>query len=155
MYKRCQVVCLPTNQKATNGLQPLSKVKGGLFVPYTGAWARRLQEHGAQAFHLYILSDDKIEVGDWVTAKFIFETKVLQCSNEIFKGNCKESPKVFKKIIASTDPNLNLPQPSLEFLKVYCEKQPEEVMVKYDLIGFFNSLGIENWEPYEIGRAHV
>ena len=73
---------------------------------------------------LYILSDDEIQEGDYVLDE--------DCS-ELFGPYEKTDFLIrdHKKVIASTDPSLNLPSPSPDFLHAYCEEQPEEVLVRY------------------------
>jgi hypothetical protein len=64
--------------------------------------------------HLYFLSDKKPKSNDWVYHKD---------SNTIFQFDLKKEIDFssYQKIIATTDPNLNLPRPSNEFLQKYCE----------------------------------
>lgn len=110
MYKQCQVVMLPTNQEAP--------IQLGVNFHYNIPGHFR-----GTYFHLYILSDDAI-----LTDDYIYQTNAERVIKNGFEGLvCNYS----KKIIASTNPSLNLPSPSKEFLKIYCEKQPEEVLVRY------------------------
>lgn len=150
MLKRCKVVMLPTDKKATNGLQPFL-VEDDLTLPSTGAFARRLQQLNFQAYHLYILSNDEIEQGDWCILLDSF-------------GNPMSKPQSFnpevghvlnkdlRKVIATTDTSLNLSQPSQAFIEKYVDlynkgQQIKEVNVEYELVGHSTTLGIENWEP--------
>jgi len=85
--------------------------------------------------HLYIVSDDSIREGDWITdGKYI--EKAIEADY-----------LVSKKIIATTDPSLTkemycvssgwynepLPRPSNDFIKKYCEIGGiDEIMVEYE-----------------------
>lgn len=63
-------------------------------------------------YHLYILApqNDKIQVGDWS----IVMGQVMQVNK------CTYITEKYEKIIATTDPYLNLPRLSDEFIKEYC-----------------------------------
>jgi hypothetical protein len=91
--------------------------------------------------HLYFLSTDKICVGDWC----IRNTQVFKATN-IIDGDIEfidEDGQLMyywnwacTKIIASTDPSLNLPKPSEQFLQVYIDcfnknEKIEEYLVEY------------------------
>ena len=79
--------------------------------------------------HLYIINDNKIEENDYFMSAFL--SYPLQNK----KGGYATYPSDlsdFKKIIASTDPKLNLPAPSKAFIQKYCEKSGiDKVMVEY------------------------
>lgn len=142
MFKKCTAVCLPTNQKATNGSVVFNNNTKELGYNYNSDLEQLKKalpsscDYTTQ--HLHILSDDKIEVGDWVLNQNWINNphanSLILCTERAFANPewlNSEDCKNCKKIIASTDPTLNLPSPSPEFLKVFCEKQPKEVMVKY------------------------
>lgn len=136
MKKRCNVVALPILR---DHLNPVI----GLFTPITVAIARRFHKMGFQAYHLYIISDDKIEVGDWfviyLNDKCIKEPN-LQSYILKSEGYTEDSTMVrysdgcktgfAKKITASTDTSLNLPAIPKWFIEEYAEKQTSEVLVE-------------------------
>jgi hypothetical protein len=105
--------------------------------------------------HLYILSDEEIKGGDWILDSANKLRKVLKisednrlCLSELFAITVLASS--CKKIIASTDPSLNLPRPSDSFIKKYCELGGiDEVMVEY--------IEERNWmtDPYKIWSEFV
>jgi hypothetical protein len=142
MYKKCKVITTATKDLPTNGLQPVARRFkpddiGELFLPKTGAEARRLQATGHQVFHLHILSEDEIGDQDFFmkinknhVPTIHAVTKNAFLNKEYL--NSKETNDCFK-IIASTDSSLNLPSPSPEFLQIYCQDQPTEVLVDYKL----------------------
>jgi hypothetical protein len=113
-YKRCKVVMLPTD-KAENAILVF---KGrNKFAEYhkdkffTQQYLRSMGTDGCNSFHLYILSDDEIEEGDWVYD--YIEKHVKQCkpgygNAELFNGvkNGELSGHLRHKIIASTDSSL-------------------------------------------------
>ena len=125
-YMKCRVVMLPTETASRIGLNP-----HGIYMYYI---VPVRTEHSQ---HLYICSQEEIKIGDW----FYWydsdgESKyVLQCTS-ISKDTIRTyyeahsvhgigdwSEDYAKKIIASTDPALELPRPSDEFLRRYCENQ--------------------------------
>ena len=112
-----------------------------------------------QPFHLYITSNDKIEEGDWMTVDDYGSEFVLQAMSSTdshVKVNTKAGegfPLVSscKKIIATTDPELNsrvwkgmikdqdwyeeerIPQLSQSFIEEYCRKGGiNEVYIEYE-----------------------
>lgn len=75
--------------------------------------------------YLCFLSDEEIKGDNWC-----YNIK----DNSIFQAIwILKAPENFRKIIASTDPSLNLPRPSDSFIKKYCELGGiENVMVEYE-----------------------
>lgn len=149
--KKVMVVMLPTENINKNGIQPF-KGKHGLMVPCTGAQARKwshLECHTIEAQHLYLLSDEQINIGDYIYSP-IEEVenedwqvrKVEDILNEeshnivVLDNENKRQRFSFsysKKIIASTDETLNLPRPSKAFIQRYCEDGPiDKVNVEYE-----------------------
>lgn len=106
--------------------------------------------------HLYILSDDKIEVGDYlvVTDGWIVLLEAAQIINKVLK--CTEThrahigtdvdiyvPVMFsKKIIATTDKSLGLPLIPESVVRQYTRHPVEEVLVQYKVLG-------SSWEDVE------
>lgn len=86
-----------------------------------------------EAQHLLIISDEEITHNDWV----------LLPNNEIHKMSPTDmihylasQSKATKKIIATTDTSLGLPQPSQQFIEKYIEEynkgnQIEEIFIEY------------------------
>ena len=118
---------LPTD-KTGNSCQPLSAyskpvTRGGL-ISASGMEAKRLVELGSQAYHLYFTTDEEIKEGDWM---------MNLNGDAIYQhfGNGGDFEQ-WNKIIATTDPELELPQPSQAFIKAYCEQGGfDEVDVEY------------------------
>lgn len=140
-FKRAQVVLLPT-EKRSNCLAGYNN-KSLLFnfkpnYQYTKVY---LDSIYAEAFHLYIISDDEKKEGDW-----LYNSQI----NKVIKAKVKESHPLSKKIIATTDssltktsfkvfkglPSHQLPQPSQQFIEKYIESYNKgevitDVMVEY------------------------
>lgn len=77
---------------------------------------------------IYILSDDKIEDGDWCYDEY---------NKIIFQNKSIGTPGMSKKIIATTNTSLNLPQPSQQFINKFIEEYNKgnminDVLVEYD-----------------------
>lgn len=100
-------------------------------------------------YYLYLLSDEEIKEGDWcletmaINSIFQYSGNSRKSYNDsdvvlLFdsKGN-NHNLKHSKKIIAATNPSLNLPQPPPSFLEEYAKrynsKQPMEIEVEYRL----------------------
>lgn len=149
--KKCEVVMLPT--KKESGLN--------LFLNKLNAASTILSSRAGEiivskAQHLYILSDDKIEEGDWC----LMDSKEIVCIEEnhvIHLPNYLKNGDI-KKIIATTDTSLKLyesetlarasgfslktddillPQPTQEFIEKYIEEYNKgniitEVLVEYE-----------------------
>lgn len=78
-------------------------------------------------FHLHIVSDEEIQVGDYYT---IYDSKSVHKAGGMNQTWYKE---MCKKIIASTDSSLNLPKLSNDFIKKYCEVGGiDEIMIEYE-----------------------
>ena len=141
MKKLCNVVMLPTNEKA-----PLGFLMGKLVIPN--------HLNVIQYQHLYITSDEEIKEGDWVVREYYPMTKGFTRSVEQFiraKADFGDSLSR-KKIIATTDKSLTilvenklwgqkgmgtyntLPQILESFIKAYIEAQGniKEVLVEYE-----------------------
>jgi hypothetical protein len=66
--------------------------------------------------HLYIISDDEIKDEDWIS-----DGKIVLQSYSNIQEIVGSQLYLFKKIIATTDPSLNLPKPTDNFLQIYAE----------------------------------
>jgi hypothetical protein len=152
--KRCKVVMLPTDKasasiaysKQENAYVVASKLRlleitQGFEVTSLWSW-----------HHLYITSDDKIESGDWCL--FFWdgnkEGELGQIGSEpqqYFPENGHTLNKNLRKIIATTDSKLKLPQPSQSFIEEYCRKGGiDEVDVEYEV-----TPSLKTGDNYNIG----
>jgi hypothetical protein len=124
--------------------------------------------------HLYILSDDSIEEGDWwmnTVNKYVHQRKYsdrFNQENEQVRRDCK-------KIIATTDPKLTveyqgyehgtgdkidakvhllqIPQPLIEY---YAKHQPEEVELEYEIDGVIPyGCELEIWKKLKLQNSEV
>ena len=115
--KRTQVHILPTEDAShifmlDNALR-YSKIKTKVEKPNSN-----------QCYNLYFTTDEEIKEGDWV---------MNLNGDTIYQhfGNGGDFEQ-WNKIIATTDPELELPQPSQAFIKAYCEQGGfDEVDVEY------------------------
>lgn len=125
-FKRVKVVMLPTNEKSKLVLS----YRNELAINWTHDLAKF---DDATYQNLYFISDEEIKEGDW-----------YYNHKEYYKGCYRRTPETddksyldFKKIIATTDKSLNLPQPSQSFIEKYIEEYNKgnvitEVMVEYE-----------------------
>lgn len=171
MKKKCKVIKLPTNDKgavATCVFQGnefiglprqdhVSKETFGVQVDNQIFWGSDYQ-----AYHLYIISDDIIEVGDVVYIPRINERigdRVEKCLT--YAESDYFNHKSWKKVIASTNPSLNLLAIPEWFIKQYAEKPVSEVLVTHfknerivkmrnNEIGIHPILKKESWTKDEI-----
>ena len=154
-FKKAKVVMLPTNEKTKHLMvySDVEKTKGKLIL--NGLKNDEYKEYQ----HLYITSDDKIKEGDW----FINDlNQIKKCISRDtkgyidFEGGFNTKPSSCKKIIATTNPllkieidgnrgdllpdvsfDINLPQPSQQFIQKYIEEYNKgnvitDVLVEYE-----------------------
>ena len=140
-FKKCKVVMLPTNQKSR-----LFKAGGSLHYL---SHAVDDGEGWRSPQHLYIISDDEItskkllntndyyyirnHYNEWYVGKFNGVSFDF-INND---GNFDSNLFVCKKIIATTDVSLGLPQPSQQFIQKYIEEYNKgnvitDVLVEYN-----------------------
>lgn len=126
MLKATTVVMLPTNQRASI----CKGITTNRLYLYNNGYNLQIN-----CQHLYFLSDEKIKEGDWYltfqNGSVIGEPRKCEDSSYDFT-NCK-------KIIATTDESLNLPQPSQSFLQKYVKEYNKgniitKVMVEYEMM---------------------
>ena len=113
---RTQVHMLPTEQSL------MCKTNDKLYFYPQENWFTRSTDTDPQ--HLYFTTDGEIKEGDWV---------MNLNGDTIYQhfGNGGDFEQ-WNKIIATTDPELELPQPSQAFIKAYCEQGGfDEVDVEY------------------------
>lgn len=124
-FEKCTVVMLPTKNK--------SKILRNTYIfpehksnPLVYGEIDQAEERGYEYQHLCFLSNAMVKKDDW----FLVENRPQQCLG-IINGmihfhderGSRICPHKFQpKIITSTDPVLNLPKPSQEFMKKFCEK---------------------------------
>lgn len=101
MYKKVNVVMLPTNEKANIVLH---KDKNTLeYILNQSSVIGETQYFSCQ--HLYILSDEEIKVGDWV---YDVCDGIVNVEHEYQLSNIMVFKKDCKKIIATTDKSLTI-----------------------------------------------
>ena len=114
--ERAKVHMLPTEQSL------MCKTNGKLYFYPQENWFTRSTDTDPQ--HLYFTTDEEIKEGDWM---------MNLNGDTIYQhfGNGGDFEQ-WNKIIATTDPELELPQPSQAFIKAYCEQGGiDEVDVEY------------------------
>lgn len=148
MWIKRQIIMLPSkNGNSKIGLNPSALFnKPHLYYFNGGAVYHECQ-------HFFITSDEEIKEGDWIyhlSRKEVFRIHHFDSSNNnktivTSDKDFLELPNRFievlvsdcRKIIATTDTSLGLPQPSQQFIEKYIEEynkgnQIEKVMVKYE-----------------------
>ena len=159
MKKKCKVVALATekdNYALVKGDFSWSVKTPGI-DPYL---------YGSTKYHLYLVSDDEIRIGDWyhfyspeVNDAYVragFNNSIHQCT-DIGLGHVASNSKMInpkmhcRKIIATTDPTLNLSLIPNSFVKSYCENPVGEVLVEYQQKAIYSIDDRENdevvWVP--------
>lgn len=126
-YKTCKVVMLPNSGNAKLGdifkristdiLMLDGESIGDLLININPSVTVSNEKFEAQ--HLYILSDDKIKMGDWVINNFDYDNPVLFIADLDFFNVGIEA----NKVIASTNSSLGLPMIPEWFIKEYVAKQ--------------------------------
>ena len=145
MLKKCKVVMLPTNEKAL--LQYIPESKSLAVRPYDRENPHNIIDNLGIPQHLYILSDEDIQVGDWVYLKHdtvssnkvqkVLKIRIDNGRQSIIAKNTVDFVENYSKVIASTNPSLYLPSPSNAFIAKYCKKGGiDQIMVQYDTSEF-------------------
>lgn len=134
--KKCKVVMLST-YKAEKGCLRLYKGKSTkLYLAKTYLTQSYLKSIQETSKHLYILSDDTIQEGDYV----------IDSMGEVFgpyeKGDI--IGKEAKKIIATTDISLRLPRIPQSFINEYIIKYNKGDQVKKVMVQYHNNLSDPN-----------
>lgn len=155
MYKKHQVVMLATNQK-----QEIGSLLSYKQIPipqltfstksFQEAINRRIDENPnspstVKNQHLHILSDDEIKKGDW----FI---NVLQ-DNTIYQNNIKNyntDKNYLKKIIATTDSSLELPQIPQSFIQYYVDQYNSGKAIDYVEVEYTSRIFIPDGTLYDL-----
>ena len=190
MFKRAEVVMLPTNQKVINTKEYQLLLSNSLFWTskieikrYTEGWfflnnssntnSHAITVPNVEKFkhqHLYIISDDKIKLFDWVyNNKENIVEQITSKTQLIFVLEENKENQTFKKIIATTNSSLwrpshkyasdviLLPQPSQQFIEKFIEEYNRgnvitDVLIEYELISneeyFGNTVNPDDDVPY-------
>ena len=133
-FKKAKVVMLPNNQQTKYLMvySDVEKTKGKLIL--NGLKNDEYKEYQ----HLYIISDDEIKLFDWVyNNKENIVEQITSKTQLIFVLEESKENQTFKKIIATTDSSLGLPQPSKQFIQKYIEEYNKgnvitDVLVEYE-----------------------
>lgn len=91
----------------------------------------------AKKVHLYLLSDEELQENDW--ALNIYQNRLFKVTKEIFELWEDDTHKIVKKIIASSNEELGLPDFTPDFKQVFCNNSGiTEVQVEYErhLVGW-------------------
>ena len=138
--KRCKVIMLPTEKESCIHANKFKTDSGYEYKLTYHDVPSKCKNDGLCSGnqHLYITSDDKIEAGDWCL--FFWdgnkEGELGQIGSEpqqYFPENGHTLNKNLRKIIATTDSELKLPQIPQSFIEEYCRKGGiEYVDVEYD-----------------------
>jgi hypothetical protein len=127
-YQECEVVMLDSNNKSYFGF--LTKKGKEVFndLRYFNMEMPQILDSVNQ--HLYFLSNEEIKGGDCYFD--LYENKILQCLSHMVYINT-----MMRKVIATTDTSLGLPQPSKEFIQAYIKAYNEgkpitNVLVEYE-----------------------
>jgi len=132
--KRTKVVMLPTNGKDVAMLS--KRTKDGMLQSANGREGVANCNTMWQPQHLYFTTDEEIKEGDWCLKPLYKDGiklgfGILQADSSYFGGYGYDWEE-HHKIIATTDPKLNLPQPSQAFIEKYCKLGGiDEVDVEY------------------------
>lgn len=124
-YEKCKVVMLPTEKAIGSSIGFNNSGQKLTYYPDKHVNILDVPQH------LYFLSDEhitKCPVYSW----FYNEKtkKVVQKLTNNYENHFEDH--WYKKIIATTDSSLNLPRPSNEFIKAYCDKGGiNEVLIEY------------------------
>ena len=97
----------------------------------------QLSDRGYEFKHMYITSDDTLSPGDWYYAKknnsfYLIEDKNIGVETVSAKMFARAATNEgHKKIIATSNPDLNLPMISDEFISQFISNPRYKAMVKY------------------------
>ena len=142
-FKKAQVERLPTNEKSLNSVFSLRSDKPYLMSEQNSPFKARIYDTKDlyhTYFNLYIISDNEIKLFDWVyNNKENIVEQITSKTQLIFVLEENKENQTFKKIIATTDASLGLPQLSQQFIEKYIEEynksqQITECLVEYEEI---------------------
>lgn len=96
-------------------------------------------------FHLYFISNEEIQVGDLVIGLAAHLNKIYKVKDITHNGNllqldpkCEMYPTQFRKIVATTDPSLNLPLIPKSFIEEYVEANGKIDEVEIEAVMVFD-----------------
>lgn len=170
--KRCTVVMLPTQEK-TQVLRNTYCFTTAHGNPLRYGDIDNAIERGFEYNHLYVISDEKIKLGEWFIQYYYGDYSLVQCDNQnksVVNTHQTENHKAFK-IIATTNSKIkntisatgyagdrartfydekSLLGISRDFQKKYCNKGGiDEVMVDYLVTRTFGDTPeLDSIEPY-------
>lgn len=150
MFKRCNVVMIPSTEQVTkNSLCLNSSYSPGLSQPLVRGFDAQegTPNDHLKPQHLYILSDDEIKLGDWISdGKNIYFVCVL------LDGYIN-----LRKIIATT--NINGTNTYIRMLPSIPESFIEKYISAFNNGNVIEEIRVEYEEvdnpKFKIGRAHV
>ena len=153
-FKKAKVIMLPTNKPSKLGNLATYQGKSLAKVIKEGV---NLKNTTVQFWNLYIISDDEIKLFDWVyNNKENIVEQITSKTQLIFVLEENKENQTFKKIIATTDIllkieingnrgnllpdvsfDINLPQPSQQFIEKYIEEYNKgnvitDILVEYE-----------------------
>lgn len=152
----CSVVMLPTNEKAKIGENHIVKHSGNL------AFGVKIQEPyniAENRQHLYILSDEEINEGDWCL--YLYLKKVVK-NNSLTKGDLLHC----KKIIATTDKALIndglrsdtkvlMPEIDPKFIENYVDQYNKSNIITDVLVEYVKGVTIVDELQWENNELHL
>lgn len=166
-FKRVKVVMLPTKEKAIENQICINSIQMFMWTKQHDLVAHTLVEYkNTKPQHLYFLSDEEIQKGDYWIYLNPSEWEIDQ-DNTIIQNNLPSDwferlwdKDNYKKVMASTDPLLGLPQPPLGFIKKFIEKweddeKIEEVEVEYEEIDVNPYSPTWEQDYIKFGERHV
>lgn len=78
--------------------------------------------------HLNFMCDDEVKPGDWF---YISRMKIIAQATDVYPMN--RDSGWYKKVVATTNPDINLPRPSEEFVKIYANANGiKEVKMEFE-----------------------
>lgn len=113
MYKNCNIIMLPTNEKTVfKGQLILNKDNNNLYISnhdiFKEDWTKLCTPHLVKPQHLYITSEEKIKKDDW--AYNILSKSIIQFTQDFIEYysimDSNFPIENYKKIIATSDKNL-------------------------------------------------
>lgn len=166
MFKKKKLVMLPSNKATWPNCIWLGRISGILHLDTSYNYKPKTIDPIDGSMlpqHLYILSDEKIEEGDWI----LVNRRILKCESKEGNLGYKWGPAFLfiqthhKKIIATTDKSLTinnysdvdrladieikLPEPSSAFIQKFVEEYNKgniitDVMVEYEKLALYGKV---------------
>ena len=128
-FKKCSVIMLPTQEKSS-----IYEMNDKIYFTDINTENRPLNFQ-----HLYIVNDDVIQVRDYMldTIQFYLEN-CLEIATKESLYLLNTPVQGWKKVVATTNKSLNLPQPSDSFIQKYIDSYNAkdvitDILVEYDV----------------------